>query len=358
MTQRSRLLTIWLRSSAVLLLVLTVWGTFWTPASASSAAPSHAVSKNLGGPHLGALGEVPNCLQAPPQAVKDRATYTAAELALYGLPPRTPGEPLAKWQQIVRSAGKRVCSYHTSSDQFTTETNSKIWAGNMADESSAGQVYTETDLDYYVSCISTAEPPGGDNAMYSAWVGLGGHSSGVPLVQTGFAGFREYSSLNGWQNFYYTWVEDSTAGGNFGTNIHADYLFGVNCGDHMYVKAWNTSTQGCVYIERINDGVNSGDWCGNKGDQGSAEAIVELNPDDAPYLADFGTETFYGVGITDNGVYHGMDKLPHEYFNLYLCVQGGLVCTWGPEWADTGPITYDSGDPPCDEYSVTRKNPY
>lgn len=317
-----------------------------------------AESANIGGPHLGAAGQIPNCRQAPPQSVKDRATYTAAELALYGLPPRTPGEPLAKWQQIVRSAGKRVCSYRTSSDQYTTETNNTAWAGNQADESTSGQVYTETDLDYYVACINTNTPPDG-GAMYSAWAGLGGNHSGVPLVQTGFAGFREFSSLNGWQNYYYTWVENTTAGGSFGTDTSADYLFGVNCGDHMFVKAWNTSTQGCVYIERINDGINSGDWCGNKGDQGSAEAIVEFKSSIQPDFADFGTETFYGVGITDNGVYHSMGNVPHDYYNIYKCDQGGLVCgVWGPEWGDTGPITSDPGDPPGDKYTITRTNPY
>lgn len=330
-----------------------------SPASAHPiSAPSLANSTILQGPHLGALGDIPNCLQAPPQSVKDRATYSAAELALYGLPPYTSGEPLAKWQQIVRGAGKRVCNYHTSSDQYTTETNTSVWAGNMADESSAGQTYTETDLDYYVSCISAADPPGEASAMYSAWVGLGGRHSGIPLVQTGTLGTRTFTSLNGWVNEYYAWVENSTGGGTFGGSSTAFYVFEVNCGDHLYVKAWNTSTQGCVYIERINDGLNSGDWCGNKADQASAEAIMEYKSDMAPNLADFGTETFYGVGITDNGGYYGMNNVPHDYFNLYQCVQGGMVCTWGPEWANTGPITYDAGDTPYDEYSITRVHPY
>lgn len=44
----------------------------------------------------GTIVHAASCEQAPPQSAKDRATYSAAELARYGLPPRTPGEPFAK----------------------------------------------------------------------------------------------------------------------------------------------------------------------------------------------------------------------------------------------------------------------
>src|SRR5262249_26346268 len=138
------------------------------------------------------------------------------------------------------------------------------------------------------------------------------------------------------------------------------YLFGVNCGDHMYVHAWNNSSnQGCTFIERLNDGLNSGNWCGAMADQRSAEAIVEFNSGIEPDLADFGPEPFYGVSITDNNAYYRMDKIPHEYFNIYQCTQKGTFCgQWGAEWANTGSINNDPGDNPGDEYTITRTNGY
>jgi hypothetical protein len=120
----------------------------------------------------GTLVHAASCEQAPPQSVKDRATYTAAELARYGLPPRAPGEPFAKWANIVRSVEKRVCDYTIGVGHWWVIIHNGSWAGFVADESSPGQNYSEADMDYYVPCISTATlPPSEETAAMAAWVG-------------------------------------------------------------------------------------------------------------------------------------------------------------------------------------------
>jgi hypothetical protein len=168
---------------------------------------------------------------------------------------------------------------------------------------------------------------------------------------------QTYNPYEGWSTAYWAWVENLG-----GTDEAAHFIFQVNCGDHMYVKAWDSGTAGCLYIERINDGKNSGDQCyGPSSDEQTAEAIVELDTERASDLADFGTETFYGVGITDNGSYKAMSNVPHDFFNMYHCSQLNPKPTgfqdlcnvpWGHELAWTGPIQNDPGDTPYDEYAV------
>jgi hypothetical protein len=324
------------------------------PLSGGPGGPGSTVgSVGNAGPPPGTVVHAAKCEQAPPQSVKDRATYTPAELDRFGLPPRTPGEPFDKWAKVVRGAGERVCDYTVGAERWTSEQNSFNWAGNFADESTGGQVYTEADLDYYVSCIG-AVAPNGQSADYAAWVGLGGVYTGN-LVQTGTAGFQKFNSINGWQNTYWTWVE------NLGNNSDpgAHYLFAVNCGDHMYVKAWDSGSTGCMYIMRIRDGKNSGNQCyGPKSDEQSGEAIVEQNYQ-YPNLARFGSETFYGVGITDHGGYYGVNNLPHDYSNMFECqpISNFPLCTrYGDQLAWTGPIQNDPGDVPYDQYAVNWSN--
>ncbi len=296
-----------------------------------------------------------SCLQAPPQSVKDRATYTAAELASYGLPPRIPGEPFSKWAKIVRAAGRRVCDYTVSNQQFTSELASWNWAGNKADESTPGQVYTEADMDYFVSCINPTPPYHNQPAVYGAWIGLGGENRTATLIQAGTAGFQQYA--NGWYTTYYAFVEDT---GGLDTDVH--YVFPVNCNDHMYVSVWDSGSSGCMYIQRISDGENSGDQCyGPSSSEHQGEAIVEFNREN-PNFANFGSETFYGVGITDNGGYYGVNNLPHDYNNMHSCSPNPskypTCVTYGRYIATTGPIQYDPGDVPYDQYAVNWVDPY
>jgi hypothetical protein len=113
-----------------------------------------------------------------------------------------------------------------------------------------------------------------------------------------------------------------------------------------------------MYVQRIRDGMNAGECYGKHSDELTGEAIVEIGYNVSEELANFGTETFYGVGITDNQNYESMTNLPHDYFNSFYCMPYGSVpptCPhgYGHGLASTGPIQYDPGDVPYDQYTMT-----
>jgi hypothetical protein len=298
-----------------------------------------------------------SCEQAPPQSVKDRATYTPAELARYGLPPRTADEPFDKWAKIVRAAGKRVCDYTVGTGHWGYFYNS-IWGGYVADESSPGQNYTEADMDYYVPCITGTPPSPAGSAVMGAWIGLGGNT-GVPLVQAGTVDFQNWDPIHGYQNLYQAFVE------NTGTDVQNPdpprYFFTMSCPTHIYVKVWGGD---CMYVLDINNGVNTGDQCyGVSADNQSAEAIVERNKNvvDYPYFTDFSSATFHGVGITDNSSYKAMNQVPHDYTEPRDCLAAHGSCSrtsltgWGNPLETVGSIQNDPNDVPYDQYTVTWK---
>jgi hypothetical protein len=90
-----------------LLVVMTSLVAIWAEVPDTNVVHAAGASN----PPPGTVVHATSCEQAPPQSAKDRATYTSAELARYGLPPQTPGEPFAKWATMVRAAGKRICDY-------------------------------------------------------------------------------------------------------------------------------------------------------------------------------------------------------------------------------------------------------
>jgi len=176
----------------------------------------------------------------------------------------------------------------------------------------------------------------------ASWIGLGGLGNSY-LVQTGTFGQESYVANNGWVDTYQAWVENVG-----GINSPPRFLFYVHCGDHMYVKVWGGH---CMYIMRISDGLNSGNQCyGNNARTTSAEAIVERQSTDK-LLGNFGTQTFHGVGITDNGAYLGMNQVPHDYTNMWSC--WGLECHNPYQIASVGSIQNDPGDVPYDKYTIT-----
>jgi hypothetical protein len=93
----------------------------------------------------------------------------------------------------VRAAKKRVCDGVVANTD-RTDVPDNHWAGNIANQETSGQTYTEIDVDYYVPCVS-----GYVDSTYdeSEWIGLGGGFIGGdytnppvnydqgPLVQTG-----------------------------------------------------------------------------------------------------------------------------------------------------------------------------
>ncbi|MGO8948828.1 MAG: G1 family glutamic endopeptidase [Ktedonobacterales bacterium] len=233
------------------------------------------------------------------------------------------------------------------------------WDGNYADEDTPGQNYTEADTDYYVACTGN-HPSDGNGTTYSAWVGLGGiGSDNFPQAGTAEIQYIENGSYVNWLG---AWTENlsNTASPYYGNPV---YWFYPHCGDHMYATAWNSGSTGCSYVEDFSQNdVNSGNYCeGNASNGTSAEFIVEDPVSSGAYagpdFANFGTETFYGVGITDNGGYYAMSSLPHDYDQLYHCNFRGIECiSYGDQLAKTGSIDNDPGDIPYDEYSITWVN--
>jgi len=285
------------------------------------------------------------CSQAPAQSMRDRASYTPAELDRYGLPQRTPGEPFAKWATIVRGAGQRICGATRGETVSWTTSTSFNWAGNVADESTAGQKYTEADMDYFVPCIGAPPSPDPDfsGVAMAAWIGIGGSPGGKTLIQAGTAAFQTYNGTS-WQTTYKAFYENTGA-----SNPAPYYPFLVKCNDHMYVKAYNSGSTGCMFIQRISDGLHGGSCYGPAGYTGSAEAIAEYSQFVAPYFARFGTVTFKGVGITDNAVYKGIDKLPHTTYELYAHSCNSQVV----HAATVGGFQTDTGNTPPVKYAVT-----
>jgi hypothetical protein len=156
--------------------------------------------------------------EQPPQSVKDRATYSAAELARYGLPPRTAAEPFAKWARIVRAVKTRGCgSSDASSISRTQQIRHAEWAGNYANQPAPGEFYTEADMDYYIPCISAAPADLDNKDDFSAWVGLGGayidgSKNVVPgdyLIQTGIDAFYNENNPLGPRWEYRGWYENT-----------------------------------------------------------------------------------------------------------------------------------------------------
>jgi Peptidase A4 family len=358
---RSRIRMALLIGAVVISLVtgasVSLAGTQQVAASANKFLVAH-------GPNPGTVIHAASCEQAPPQSVKDRATYTAAELARYGLPPRTPGEPFEKWARIVRNQRVRHCDYTETSDQLrdrVTNYKSGTWAGNIADQSTPGQLYTEMDIDYYVPCV---QPPYDVTSDESEWIGLGGGRltpngdiSGGVLLQTG-----SEVRWSGGAPTYWMWWEDYLINS---TNSKRTF-FQVGCGSaaHMYLKVWNGK---CIYVQRLNDGYAQGNGCNARAtDNTTAEAIVERYFTTTP-LANFGSVTFHGVGITDNGQYRpmGTDSLyklpgvPHDFTEMYHCSIDPLTqqCIFTSlRLASVEYILDDPGDYPYDQYTVTWRN--
>ncbi|MGH2487273.1 MAG: hypothetical protein ACRDHE_14795 [Ktedonobacterales bacterium] len=112
-----------------------------------------------------------------------------------------------------------------------------------------------------------------------------------------------------------------------------------------------------MYLQDTDNGLNTGDQCyGPAADSTSAEAIVERNLNYS-YFVDFSSITFLGVGISDNGNYLPMKQAPNDYYETADCLnQKGYNCLqWSVPYDTVGPIVYDAGDTPYDEYAINWK---
>ncbi|HEX5441193.1 MAG TPA: hypothetical protein VFW76_09935, partial [Ktedonobacterales bacterium] len=316
------------RSILVILIVVTaiLWAA--APKTATTVHAAGAARSDTLPP--GTVVHAAFCEQAPPQSAKDRATYTPAELARYGLPPRMPSQPFDKWAKMVRAAGERVCDYTIGDSQIGVSPSWVLihnanWAGYVADESYAGQNYTEADMDYYVPCI-TGAPPDPDNpgtAVMGAWIGLGGNNGVGPLIQAGTLDFQNWDPIHGYQPLYQAFVENTGPDPNNPDPPH--YSFTMSCNTQVYVEVWGGN---CMWVLDLdNRGLNTQQCYGQPASNQSAEAMVERNLCSCyPYFAHFfdpssstSTITFHGVGITDNGGYKAMYQVPHNKDQIYDC---------------------------------------
>ena len=310
---------------------------------------------------IAALTPNMNCAQPPTNV--DHATLSDADLTKYDIPLYRAGEDKARWQNMVRSMKHHVCSGTPINHKNTFSLNQQpsqptipetpscspynnnnssqgvvIWSGNIAVNSSTdsacteGNTYIEADTMYYVPCIKSGSPSGNE----SSWVGLGGvnHSH---LIQTGSESDTYYVLGAQFYN-YYAWTENTAA-----SNSSSVWLFSVNCGDRMQVYAYNNST----YTHDWSNGDYNSTTSSPSSSNATAEWIVErptdcniLNVCSVAALADFQSETFYGLGTTlGNGNYVSPHDIDHIYSNMSgLTNIGGLDYNteWGaPDYANT-----------------------
>ena len=285
---------------------------------------------------------VSQCAQ-PPQHV-DHASFTATQLAQYGLPQRHSGESQAHWQQVVRAAKTRICQGKpgTRSHQpllpphpSITATASTVsdeeytnWAGNIANEYD----YTEAVGEWTVPCLTLLLHDDGA----SAWVGLGGsrNDGGGNLVQAGSSSL-EFSNFPGhWYAEYYAWIEDYP---NDPTDIIA---FSVNCGATMYADVWQDYTKGTpVQANMFISDWTSGQYWGAYNTQAfandsTAEWIVERGNGNSGNLADFHTAQFTGCYAVRYGNTLSPINLPHNYTTMIW--NGHTLARVGPLYPDHG----------------------
>ncbi len=231
-----------------------------------------------------------SCLQLP--AGRDPATFTAAQLQTYGLPPHLRGQSQAQWERIARHARHRVCTPDPSLHLPQASNNASCgpcWSGYRAQDANAiyGQCacpnpyidsgFTYAATDFNVPCPDPTTLENG--SVVSGWVGLGN------VVKTGVAIDTVSSTPR-----YTAWVENTNA-----SNPAEIPLFGVNCGDEIDAEVFD--------YNGVRDGFFIGDattgwWYANaygpNPDPNHIECIVEDYKTGSyrPDLMDFGTWTF------------------------------------------------------------------
>lgn len=282
-----------------------------------------------------------SCEQPPAQSVKDRAAYSDQELGQFGLLPRpTSAGRYADWVASVRAAKTRHCDQTVTNVTNSHDLQTSVWGGNIADESTSGQIYGQVYAIFYVPCLA-----GNFSGASASWVGIGGLYN-ANLVQTGVQETRYQDWLGRWVSSYEAWVENLGDSGNPNENA----VFGVNCGDKMQVEVYGKYfNRDCMYIDDMTTN-DYGTWCyGPAYNTSSAEAIVEhpyVNNSQVP-LADFQSETFYSVLIVNNGVDYAMDQVPHDYSYIWSQNLDHTLTSLSS-------ITYDYGTAwPYDKYTQT-----
>ena len=286
------------------------------------------------------------CEQAPAQSARDRASYTPAELDRYGLPQRTPGEPFAKWAAIVRGAGQRICSAARGEARSPGRPPPASIGLEMSRMSRLRAKNTPRRI-WITSCPALARHQVLIlTIMAPRWLpglGLGARLAGRRLFRREQWPSRPIMERPGRPR-----TRRSTRVPRRATR-RPTFRFSSSATTTCMSRHTTVGPQDCMFIQRISDGLHGGSCYGPTGYTGSAEAIVEYSQSVAPYFARFGTVTFKGVGITDNAIYKGIDKLRHATYELYTHNCNSQVA----HAATVGAFQSDSGNNPPVKYDVT-----
>lgn len=288
----------------------------------------------------------------PPTTI-DHATLSTTDLDKYGLPRYQAGKDKNAWKDRVRAMKHRVCggtplqrtssfasSTHTASPAMSpscspSDIGSDNWSGNITVNSSTdgtctqNNQYTEADAVFYVPCIKSGTAAG----LESSWVGLGGDNNSN-LVQAGTESDIAYAFGNA-QYDYYAWTENVAASNS------QNWLFSVKCNDRMQVFVYNGET----YIHDWNNGDYNTTTTSPNSSRATAEWVVErtavcfIGCSPQP-LADFQSDTFYGMGTTAlSKGYFSPHDLDHDYVTMGGRVRLGPLAyntSWGPpDYANT-----------------------
>jgi hypothetical protein len=311
------------------------------------------------------LTAIPDCV-SPPKGW-DIAKASAAEIALYGFPP-APTDPTQRALYNLKQ-GKfttRTCSdfatNYMNRPQGTVDEGMPApgWSGYVADQNDCHGVgngmgcpvntpnyYSEADADFNVPCIANGGS-GYNQANSSAWVGLGGVTTGDELIQTGSASSENFGVYT-----YNTWYEYVSNNGGSSINETAFNISGnplynftgaIGCGTHIYAKVWAGDN---YELGNLNTGHYYSKSAGPNTWGASAEFISECtNP-----CSNYGWVTFHGVGLTAKDPTY----CPSGCYIPMTGAEKDLVFdtdTSGYALQDVGSLANDIGDPPDDQFTI------
>jgi hypothetical protein len=259
--------------------------------------------------------QVPSCIQPPAQVSPD--TLADSQITAYGLPPR-PEDPnqLPMWRLAIAHAKVRGCiaiidTTGLRGKKHTSQWSNNHWAGNMARGGGYSYVYTVFNL----HCVT--------NGGYAAiWTGLGAYpqNSNDNIIQSG-ANIYGDGTYDLWLENY---PQDNIYPSQFGSSFHptcGDTIYAadaiVNGYAYMDVADWSQN----YYFSQVPSGYSLAPGTASK----SADWIVEGDPGDGLALANFGSEYLVSDYAEQNGNWHDVASLWHDY---------AVMCNYSWAWWD------------------------
>ena len=249
-----------------------------------------------------------NCM-SPPSDV-DHASFTNAELDLYGLPHRRSDQSLADWQHLVRDAKTRFCTptltthSHYSKVGIESATNTTpYWSGYQT----TGYGYSDVIGQWNVPCLTLKLTWG----VASQWVGIGQGFGSDNLIQDGSETDEDSDFPGHWYQFSYAWYEDYP-------HQLVQQLFLVACGDTIYSSVYQDSSGIHYYLNDRSSGEYFAPPPVNNflANGSTAEWIVERTQTSISTLADFNYVVFSQCVTIRNGYAYNINSLPNTIVNM------------------------------------------